>query len=173
MSLRGQEGYVLSAIHVLNGMAIDIFFYHELAGKYVTGVTYTWGYTVNFEFSKFGLREVDFCGARAYVPDDIEKNMTENFGEGWRIPDPDYVSHLESPSLCQKGEPVHFFVAYDKMAGAIMKKNYEKALRIVRFMDQYKDNPLNFNSALKEKIFAWAHDGLAKAAAAKEVAEHA
>lgn len=173
LSLRGQDGYVLSAVHVLNGMAIDIFFYHELAGKYVTGVTYTWGYTVNFEFSKFDLKEVDFCGARAYVPDDIEKNMAENFGEGWRIPDPDYISHLESPSLCQKGEPVHFFVAYDKMAGAIMKKHYLKALRIIRFMEQYKDNPLNFSPALKAKISDWAQDGLAKAATDQEVAEHA
>ena len=173
-SLRGKDGYVLSAIHVLNGMAIDIFFYHELAGNYVTGVTYTWGYTVNFEFSKFGLKEVDFCGAPAYVPDDIDKNMSENFGPGWRLPDPDYISHLESPSLCQKGEPVHFVVAYDKMAGAITKKNYDKARRIVRFMEQYPDNPLNFSPALKAKIFDWADAGMAKKAVESiEVAEHA
>jgi hypothetical protein len=59
------------------------------------------------------------------------------------------------------------------MVGAITKKNYDKARRIVRFMEQYKDNPLNFSPSLKAKIFAWADEGQAKAAASKGMAEHA
>ena len=55
------------------------------------------------------LKEVSFLGIDFYVPDDVEKNLAENFGN-WRQSDPEYISHLQSPSTVDVGGLVYQIV---------------------------------------------------------------
>jgi hypothetical protein len=47
--------------------------------------------------------------------------LEENYGSGWRVPDPNYFVKLESPALVQRSGPVHAFVARHEMIDLIQR----------------------------------------------------
>lgn len=138
--LRGHKAYHIPVKHLSTGVSIDIFVYHEEGGKWVTGVESYFGYLQKFAFTPFGLKKVDFLGIEFYVPDDIEKNLAENFGD-WRQSDPDYISHLQSPSTVDVGGKVFQIVGRIRALEAIRAEKYEKLRRVVRIMTEQQRRP--------------------------------
>ena len=138
--LRIQETYQLPVVHKATGMCIDIFIYYPHAGKLVTGVHGTFGYTQTFAFTPFGLKTVRFLGMEFAVPDDIPRNLTENYG-GWEISDPYYVTHLECPATIDKGGLVYLMVARLELFRAIIEGKYTKISRIADILRNYLAAP--------------------------------
>ena len=100
--LKGLNTYYLPILHIRTQISIDIFLYQHLDGKFVTGVDFAFGHRQNFAFTPFDLTPINFLGVDMYIPDNPELNLQENFGN-WRVSDPGYISHLESPSTMNKG----------------------------------------------------------------------
>jgi hypothetical protein len=138
--LRGSKTYHIPVRHIETRVSIDIFIYHEDGGKLVTGVESYFGYLQKFAFTPFGLSKVGFLGIDFYVPDDIEKNLAENFGN-WRQSDPDYISHLQSPSTVDVGGKVFQIVGRIRALEAIRGGKYEKLSRVIQIMEQHQGRP--------------------------------
>jgi hypothetical protein len=135
--LRLGETYQLPVVHKLTGICIDIFIYYPSNGKLVTGVHGTFGYTQNFAFSPFGLKTVRFLDVEFSVPDDVSRNLTENYGN-WRVSDPYYVTHLESPSTVGQGGAIHLMVARLEIVRATIEGKHRKVARIAEFLRSYQ-----------------------------------
>jgi hypothetical protein len=138
--LRGHKTYHIPVRHIETRVSIDIFVYHEEGGKLVTGVESYFGYLQKFAFTPFGLDKVGFLGIEFYVPDDIERNLAENFGD-WRQSDPDYISHLQSPSTIDVGGPVFQIVGRIRALEAIKAGKFEKLARVIRIMTEHQHRP--------------------------------
>ena len=128
--------YQLPVMHRPTSICIDIFVYYDDGPKFTTGVHGTFGYTQNFVFSKFGLRMVKFLDVEFAVPDDIPRNMSENYGN-WEIPDPYYVTHVESPSGVNRGGDIHMMVARLELLKAIIEGKRVQTRRIAQIMRNY------------------------------------
>jgi hypothetical protein len=100
--LKGQDTYYIPICHNATGMWIDIFVYHPIGDRWVTGVDFFFGYRQTFEFTPFELKQVEFLGVNMNIPANPELNLAENYGQ-WQTPDSSYISHLESPSTANKG----------------------------------------------------------------------
>ena len=148
----GTQTYALVVLHIPTGVTIDIFLYHPEGDKLVTGVQSQFGYLQKFAFTPFGLEQVDFLGTRVYVPDDVDRNLTENFGEGWRISDPGYISHLESPSTVDVGGLVYQIVGRQNCLMAIQKSNPTKLLRTLDCLARVQDRPCGMKPELMEGL---------------------
>ena len=135
--LRLGETYQLPVTHKLTGMCIDIFIYYPSNGKLVTGVHGTFGYTQNFAFTPFGLKTVRFLDVEFSVPDDVQRNLAENYGN-WQVSDPYYVTHLESPSTVDQGGTIHLMVARLEILRAIIEGKHRKVARIAEFLRSYQ-----------------------------------
>lgn len=135
--LRLGETYQLPVTHKLTGMCIDIFIYYPLNGKLVTGVHGTFGYTQNFAFSPFGLKTVRFLDVEFSVPDEVQRNLAENYGT-WQVSDPYYVTHLDSPSTVDQGGTIHLMVARLEILRAIIEGKHRKVARIAEFLRSYQ-----------------------------------
>jgi phosphorylcholine metabolism protein LicD len=94
--------YQMPVVHLPTGFAIDVFIYHKDGEGLITGVQSNFGYTQNFRFSQFELQEIEFINTRFYAPADIDKNLTENFGD-WKTPDANFISHLQCPTTVDVG----------------------------------------------------------------------
>ncbi len=138
--LRGSKAYHIPVRHIGTGVSIDIFVYHEEDGKLVTGVQSDFGYLQKFAFTPFGLDKVGFLGIEFYVPDDIERNLAENFGP-WRQSDPDYISHLQSPSTVDVGGKVFQIVGRIRALEAINAGKFEKLSRVIQIMTEHQGRP--------------------------------
>lgn len=138
--LRGSKAYHIPVRHIETRVSIDIFIYHEEDGKLVTGVESYFGYLQKFAFTPFGLNKAGFLGIEFYVPDDIEKNLAENFGN-WRQSDPDYISHLQSPSTVDVGGKVYQIVGRIRALEAIKAGKFEKLGRVIRLMSEHQQRP--------------------------------
>jgi hypothetical protein len=138
--LRGSKTYHIPVRHIETRVSIDIFIYHEEGGKLVTGVESYFGYLQKFAFTPFGLDKVGFLGIEFYVPDDIEKNLAENFGD-WRRSDPDYISHLQSPSTVDVGGKVFQIVGRIRALEAIRAGKFEKLSRVIQIMTRHQERP--------------------------------
>ena len=134
--LKGTNSYYIPIMHSLTGMWIDLFLYHEVDGQWVTGVDFFFGYRQTFGFTPFELKPVKFLGVDMYVPEDTDLNLTENFGN-WRVSDPSYISHLESPSTLHKGELPHMLTARVSAIQAITNRNPHKLRKIVSVMNKH------------------------------------
>ncbi len=143
--------FQMPVVHFNTGMAIDIFIYHPDGENLITGVQGSFGYTQNFRFSKFDLKEIDFIGARFYAPSDIDKNLTENFGD-WRTPDPHYISHLQCPTTVNVGGEVYMLVCRLEMIQAVIKGKKIKLDRIVNIMREHAGVELSMNVDLIQKL---------------------
>lgn len=133
------RNYSLVCWHLATGMPIDIFMYHRDGDKLVTGVQTDMGYTQNFAFTPFDLQEVEFVGIPIYAPSDIDLNLRENFGD-WQVPDPGYISHLESPSTVAPGGDVHMMVGRLMLLKAIIKDKSDLGRRVISIMRNYRGN---------------------------------
>lgn len=138
--LRGSKAYHIPVRHIETRVSIDIFVYHEEGGKLVTGVESYFGYLQKFAFTPFGLDKVGFLGIEFYVPDDIERNLAENFGN-WRQSDPDYISHLQSPSTVDVGGKVFQIVGRIRALEAIKAGKFEKLSRVIQIMTEHQHRP--------------------------------
>ena len=138
--LRGSKTYHIPVRHIETRVSIDIFIYHEEDGKLVTGVESYFGYLQRFAFTPFGLDKVGFLGIDFFVPDDIERNLAENFGD-WRRSDPDYISHLQSPSTVDVGGKVFQIVGRIRALEAIRAGKFEKLSRVIQIMARHQERP--------------------------------
>ena len=153
--IRGNRTYQLPVVHFETGTTIDMFFYRKENNKFVTGINAPWNYLQRFEFSPFVLRETTFLGTKVWVPHNIDQNLTENFGN-WRIPEPDYVSHVESPSMMGAGELVHMLVCRLNLVSAITEQKYSRIPRILAVLDHYADRPGHMETHLREMLQTYA-----------------
>ena len=151
-----KETYVVPVMHMATGIAIDIFFYHPEGHHYVTGVQHMFGYLQRFAFAPFDLQPIEFLGAQLYAPNNIELNLEENYGPGWRISDPDYITHLESPSAMDQGGLVHQIVARLSIYSALRKGQSSKLLRALDITGHYQHLPGGLDPNLNAQLRALA-----------------
>lgn len=144
-TMEGEKTYLLSVRHRATGIPVDVFIYHAQDGKYVTGVQGDYGYLQTFAFTPFQLEEVDFLGIKIHVPGDIDRNLTENFGN-WQTPDPGYISHLESPSTVDVGGLVYQLVGRLKCLEAILYNKRGTLLRALDSMARVQHFPCGMTS---------------------------
>ena len=145
--LEGHRSHYIPIRHNSTGLWIDLFVYHEVDDKLVTGVDFFFGYRQTFAFTPFSLAPVKFLGVDMYVPGDIDLNLTENFGN-WRVPDASYLSHLESPSTTDKGGQAHMLTARIHAIGYVMNKNPVKVRKVIEILHAFKDSPWAMNPTL-------------------------
>lgn len=103
-NISGERTYYIPIRHVATNTWIDIFVYHLEDGKLVTGVRNAFGFVQRFAYTPFELEQVTFLDIPFHVPADIDRNLTENFGSGWRVSDPNYLSLIEAPSILNAGD---------------------------------------------------------------------
>ena len=151
--LRLEKTYQLPVVHKLTGMCIDIFIYYPSGGKLLTGVHGSFGYNQNFAFSPFGIRKVEFLDVAFAVPDDIARNLAENYGN-WQVSDPYYVTHLESPSTVDPGGPIYMLVTRLELIRAIIEGKHAKVERIAGIARTYQGAPFAMDVALLDALDA-------------------
>jgi hypothetical protein len=150
--LSGKDRFLVSAHDLRNGMAVDFFLFHDRGDHYLHGIDFDMGFTQNFRFSKFGLVEVPFLGERFFVPDDIDRNLSENYGD-WRTPAPSYVVTVESPALCESPD-TRTLLVYLEILKTLTKSM--KPQRVVRIMDHLgaQNSPL-LGPDVQQQLRAW------------------
>jgi hypothetical protein len=157
--LSGQNCFLMSAHDLRNGMAVDFFMFHDKGNYFLHGIDFDMGFTQNFRFSKFEVQEVEFLDERFYVPADIDRNLSENYGD-WRTPAPSYVVTVESPALCDTPESRTLLV-YLEILKTITKNM--KPQRLVRILDHLDitDSPL-LGTDVRQQLRAWCDDQLTR-----------
>lgn len=145
--LEGHKSHYIPLQHNSTGLWIDLFVYHEIEDKLVTGVDFFFGYRQTFAFTPFTLAPIKFLDVDMYVPGDTDLNLTENFGN-WRIPDASYLSHLESPSTTDKGGQAHMLTARIHALGYIMTKKPVKLKKVIQILHAFKHSPWAMNPDL-------------------------
>lgn len=133
--LTGHNRFVISARDLRNGMVVDFFFFHDRGDHFLHGIDFDLGFTQNFRFSRFGLRDVDFLGETFSVPDDVDTNLTENYGD-WRTPVKSYVVTVEAPALCEQPALSRLLLVHLEMMKTFGKGlNTERIRRILAYID--------------------------------------
>lgn len=145
--LKINQTYQLPIVHKETGMSIDIFVYHTVGDRLITGVQGNYGYVQNFSFTPFKLKKVNFIGVEFSVPENIEENLEENFGL-WKIPDANFISHLECPTTVDKGGLIYMIVARLEMLKAIVEGKKNKVVRIGNIILKYQ----NSNFLIEKKL---------------------
>lgn len=135
-TLGKEETYVIAIQHIATQTCIDVFLYRPHEGKLVTGVNNLFGYLQKFAFTPFDLQPIQFLGTDFYAPSDIDLNLRENYGEDWRTSDPDYISHLQSPSTVDVGGPIYQIVGRLSIYSAISQGKTEKLSRASALMER-------------------------------------
>lgn len=118
--LKGHHTFMLMVVDKISNMAFDIFFYHDKGHYFLHGIDNRYGYTQNFQFSKFNLIEKEFMGHNFYLPENFEINLSENYGPNWQVPEPNYFVKIESPAIAIKSGLMFTLVAYLEMI-SVMK----------------------------------------------------
>ena len=143
--LRGHQLFLLPVFDLKTGYDFDIFFFHDKGDHYLHGIDSRGGYTINFKFSKFELIEHKFLGDNFLIPDQYDKMLSENYGNDWRIPDPNYSVLLQSPALMEKTGHKYSFCIRQEMTMLLERgASAEKArefLRRVKLTAQPEDLP--------------------------------
>lgn len=142
--LKGHDTIQVPFIHISTGVWIDVFIYHDVGEKFVTGVDFQFGYRQKFEFSKFSPTEVNFHGLRTYVPSNIDENLRENF-LNWNEPDVDYISHVESPSILDYGDMSHQMTSRFWLIRAVQAKSSEKLNKVISVLEDTLNYPMGIN----------------------------
>jgi hypothetical protein len=145
--------YSIGLIHKLTNTPIDIFIYHSENGKLLTGVEHSFGYLQKFSFTPFELKLIHFLNIPIYIPENFELNLQENFGN-WRLPDENYISHLESPSTIDKGGLVYMIVLRLELLKSIKELNKYKLQKIININNIHKYSKYCIPNKLLEKIHA-------------------
>jgi len=142
--LKGQDTLQVPFIHVATGVWIDVFIYHDVGEKFVTGVDFQFGYRQKFVFSKFSPVEVDFHGLKTYVPSNMDENLCENF-LNWKEPDVDYISHVESPSILDYGDVSHQMTSRFWLIRAIQAKSSKKLNKVISVLEDISNYPMGIS----------------------------
>lgn len=150
-SVGGERTYHIPVKHLATGVSIDVFIYHPEDGKLVTGVQSSLGYLQRFAFTPFTLREVDFLGIRFHVPDDVARNLGENFGN-WQVSDPYYISHLESPSTMDVGGLVYQVVGRMTILQSIRDGKIAKLTRAAELMRAHREREGGMDGSLLDAV---------------------
>jgi hypothetical protein len=132
-------------------MPIDVFVYHLVNGKLRTGVQNTFGYLQHFDFTPFDLRAIEFVDVPTNAPSDIDLNLRENFGN-WRVSDPHYISHLESPSTVDVGGPIYMLVTRLELLRYIIEEKPIKGARVCNILRKYIHSPLGMDAQLLQQL---------------------
>ena len=146
-----RDNYYIPSYHVPTGMPIDVFVYHLVNGKLRTGVQNTFGYLQHFDFTPFDLQAIEFVGVPTHAPSDIDLNLRENFGN-WRVSDPHYISHLESPSTVDVGGAIYLLVARLELLRYIVEEKPIKGERVCQILRQYTNSALGMNEDLLNRL---------------------
>jgi hypothetical protein len=135
--------------------------YHPQGEHLVTGVDFFFGYRQTFAFTPFALKDVDFLGVSMKIPVDAELNLTENYGQ-WRLPDPYYLSHLESPSTMNKGGLPYMLTArlsalsalstMNAQSGEKQAKSFKKLSKVLTLMREHQHRPGSMSQHLLDKL---------------------
>ncbi len=149
--LKGDRAYYFPIMHNSTATWIDIFVYYPQDDKLVTGVDFFFGHQQRFAFTPFNLKPVNFLGVDMYVPDDIPRNLEENFGD-WRVPDPSYISHMESPSTVDKGNPGFMMTARLTALTSLITQKTKKLRKVIDIMRDYVDHPMGMSGAVLERL---------------------
>lgn len=150
--LSGQNRFLMSAHDLRNGMAVDFFLFHDKGDHFLHGIDFDMGFTQNFCFSKFELQEVEFLDERFYAPADIDRNLSENYGD-WRTPAPSYVVTVESPVLCDVPTSRTLLVYLEILKTITKRMKLQRVERILNHLDA-TDNPL-LGSHLRQLLRDW------------------
>lgn len=159
--LKGQDTFYIPICHNATGMWIDIFVYHPQGEHLVTGVDFFFGYRQTFAFTPFELKDVEFLGVSMKIPVDAELNLTENYGQ-WRLPDPYYLSHLESPSTMNKGGLPYMLTArlsalsalstMSAQSGEKQAKSLKKLSKVLALMREHQHRPGGMSKHLLDQL---------------------
>lgn len=155
--LKGSETFCIPIQHNATGTWIDIFVYHPANGRWVTGVDFFFGHQQTFEFTPFELQDIDFLRVPMKAPVNMDLNLKENYGN-WRTPDPDYLTHLESPSTRDAGNLPFMLTARLAALSACLKhqpRRLQKALACMKAYEQ-RDGamPAQLHDLLQERFGA-------------------
>lgn len=164
--LSGQNRFLMSVNDLRNGMAVDFFLFHDKGDHFLHGIDFDMGFTQNFRFSKFALHETEFLGERFYVPADIDRNLSENYGD-WRTPASSYVVTVESPALCDTPESRTFLVYLEVLKTITKRMKPQRMVRILDHLDASHSVLLGHD--VRQKLRAWCQQHIAKPALAVEV----
>lgn len=149
--LKGQNCYCIPIAHLQHHITIDLFFGHPENGKLITGIDHDFGYLQKFAFTPFELQEIDFLGKKFFAPSDIDRNLTENFGD-WRHPDPGYLSHLESPAIVDPGGLIYQVITRTQAIASLTKKKTAKLERVIAIMRRYQHMPGGIKDELLDQL---------------------
>jgi hypothetical protein len=151
--LKGQRRFLISALDVRNGNAVDFFLFHDHGDHFLHGIDFELGFTQNFRFSRFGLSEIDFLGDRFYVPDDIDRNLTENYGD-WRTPVSSYVVIVESPAIVHTRPDISDTLVYQEVLRTLLKNM--KPARIRRILAHLERTGRTvFDDSTRQRLVQW------------------
>ena len=149
--LKGKDTFYIPIKHNATGMWIDVFVYHPQDKYWVTGVDFFFGYKQTFAFTPFELQDIEFLGVTMQAPANAELNLAENYGN-WRVPDPSYLSHLESPSTMDKGNLAYMITARMSLLSACQKKQTLKIEKVLSLMRVHQQMPSAMSEALMANI---------------------
>jgi hypothetical protein len=95
------------------------------------------------------------------IPVDAELNLTENYGQ-WRLPDPFYLSHLESPSTMNKGGLPYMLTArlsalsalstMSAQSGEKQTKSFKKLSKVLTLMREHQHRPGGMSKHLLDQL---------------------
>jgi len=80
-----------------DGVTTDLF-YHFFQGRTIRHRVQAYGRFYEFAYSRFALKPCDVLGFPAWVPDPVERYLTENYGD-WSHPDPGWSCIRDSHAL--------------------------------------------------------------------------
>jgi hypothetical protein len=159
--LTGHNRFLMSAQDLKNGMAIDIFLFHEKDDHFLHGIDFDMNFTQNFKFSKFELKEIEFLDENFYVPANIDQNLKENYGD-WKTPAPSYVVTVESPALCDTPETRGILIYMEILKTIVKGMKPQRINRILDHLESTRNNILGLDAHRNLRV--WCNKQLEKPA---------
>ncbi len=151
-SLRGKGAYIIPIVHRESEITIDIFLFHDEGDRFLTGINSSWGYTQLFGYSRFELNTVEFLGMNVQVPDNIEQNLEETYGN-WRVPDK-YWLDIECPAVLDPGGIIHMLVCRLTMMAAVIEVKPVTLRRSVKVISEIPGAVCPLDPDLEARLIA-------------------
>lgn len=108
----------------INGTLIDVFIHYEHSHYYFHETTKLIWKNLKFDLSKY-----IFLGQRFNVPDNYDDYLTENYGDDWNKPKPDFDSTFDTPTAEVLSKKEFEVYLYRKIfEGALYGKNNKEHL---------------------------------------------
>lgn len=164
--LTGHNRFLMSAQDLKNGMAIDIFLFHEKENHFLHGIDFDMNFTQNFKFSKFELKEIDFLDEKFYVPSNFDQNLQENYGD-WKTPAPSYVVTVESPALCDTPKTRGILIYMEILKTIVKGMKPQRINRILDYLESSQNNILGVD--IHRSLRVWCKKQLEQPILQKEI----